>query len=391
MLICIIAGEPSGDALAARLMRSIRALNALETVNFCGVGGENMQKEGLQSLFDISDLSIMGLAEVIPSIPRVLRRIRETAEFIAEKKPDIVITVDSWSFSARVHKRLKKICPDIPRIHYVAPQVWAWKAGRAKTMHDYIDRLLTLFPNEPGYFLPYELQADCVGHSAIENPYLDASPDLFYEKHNIPKEKKIVLLLPGSRHNEVKRLLPVFLRAAALLDKKFDNLLFVLPTVKTVEKEVQNLLTMYGRKDVMVVHEAEDRSLAARAALTAMAASGTVSLELALMKLPHIVAYKVPLLTEIIAHLFVHVRFISLPNLILQSPLIPELIQEDCNPEYIASLLAEYLEGRDSANHLSFQSRAEKLRRLMGLGEVKPSIKAAEIIMEEIRKREEQQ
>ena len=145
MMIYLVAGEPSGDMLGARLMRALKEQK--QNVKFAGVGGENMEKEGMKSLFNISDLAIMGLAEVIPSIPKVLRRIRETVADIEQKKPDVVITIDSWSFSARVHKALRKKGIKVLQMHYVAPQVWAWKKRRARTMYKYIDRLLTLFPN----------------------------------------------------------------------------------------------------------------------------------------------------------------------------------------------------------------------------------------------------
>ncbi len=226
MLIYLIAGEPSGDMLGVRLMRALQAKSA--DIEFAGVGGENMEKAGLKSLFDITDLSIMGLAEVIPSIPKVLRRIKETVADIEQKKPAVVITIDIWSFSARVQKALRKKRIKVLQMHYVAPQVWAWKKGRAKTMYKYIDRLLTLFPNEPAYFTPYRLPTDFVGHPVIESTMINANPADFLQKYNIPAAKKIALLLPGSRHNEVANLLPVFLETAEALRAAHPELCFVL-------------------------------------------------------------------------------------------------------------------------------------------------------------------
>ena len=152
--VYLIAGEPSGDLLGSRLMRALRS-KTKNNVEFFGLGGDTMEAEGLNSLFDISDLAIMGLVEVIPSIPKVLRHIKNTVDDIVRVQPDVVITIDSWSFCARVHKRLRKLKTGIPQIHYVAPQVWAWKKKRARTMYKYIDALMTLLPQEPKYFTPY--------------------------------------------------------------------------------------------------------------------------------------------------------------------------------------------------------------------------------------------
>ena len=157
----LIAGEPSGDALGAKLMEALRRKD--KKARFFGVGGDNMQAEGLNSLFDIKDLAVMGLSEVIPSIPKVLRRIRETVADIIKQQPDVVVTIDSWSFCARIHKRLRKLKLNTLQVHYVAPQVWAWKKKRARTMYKYIDLLLTLFPHEPKYFTPYHLDTVFVG------------------------------------------------------------------------------------------------------------------------------------------------------------------------------------------------------------------------------------
>ena len=206
----LIAGEPSGDALGAKLMQALRLKD--KDAEFFGLGGDGMQVCGLKSLFNISELAIMGLAEVIPSIPRILRRINETVADIQSVRPDVVITIDSWSFSARIHKKLRRLKLDIPQIHYVAPQVWAWKKRRARTMYQYIDLLLTLFPNEPQYFTPYYLETVFVGHPVIEDAVLQGSEKGKFKKASgIPADNKLMLVLPGSRHNEVKHLLPDFL------------------------------------------------------------------------------------------------------------------------------------------------------------------------------------
>lgn len=382
MLVYLIAGEPSGDMLGVRLMRALK--KAEPNIEFAGVGGENMEKAGLKSLFDITDLSIMGLAEVIPSIPKVLRHIKETATDIAAKKPDIVITIDSWSFSARVHKMLRKQKIKVLQMHYVAPQVWAWKKGRAKTMHKYIDRLLTLFPNEPKYFIPYGLQTDFVGHPVIESSMISANGADFRSKYNIPENAKVVLLLPGSRHNEVANLLPVFLETAATLKQQHPELYFVLPTVKTVEKRVKNMLAEKCA-DILVVNTQEDRYAAARTAKMALAASGTVALELAIVDVPHFVAYKAPKITAWFVRHMSNIKYVNLTNLLLDKLVVPELLQEDCNKEKLLQTANQLLDTQSQLYKDELNGFVE-LRKVLCFGEENPSQKAASIILSAIKK-----
>ncbi len=380
MLIYLIAGEPSGDMLGARLMRALK--EKLPNIKFAGVGGDNMEKEGMVSLFDISDLAIMGIVEVIPSIPKVLRRIRETVADIKEKQPDVVITIDSWSFSARVHKALRKKGIKILQMHYVAPQVWAWKKGRAKTMYKYIDHLLTLFPNEPAYFTPYHLPSDFVGHPVIESSMITADKTEFIIKYKIPADKKVVLILPGSRHNEVANLLPIFLDVIAELKKENTKLFFVLPTVKTVEKRVRQIVKEKGL-DILIINTQSERYAAARASIAAIAASGTVALELAVVNVPHLVAYKVPALTAWLARLFTNIKYVNLTNILLDKPIVPELLQENCVKEKIMRTTKELL---DTNSHLyqTEQQGFNELRAKLGMGKEKPSMLAAEIIIQSI-------
>ncbi|MBO5039353.1 MAG: lipid-A-disaccharide synthase [Alphaproteobacteria bacterium] len=375
MLVYLIAGEPSGDTLGAKLMRALK--KADPKIEFAGLGGENMQKEGLNSLFDITDLAIMGLAEVIPSIPKVLKRLKQTVADIKAKQPAAVITIDSWSFSSRVHKALRKDKIDTLQIHYVAPQVWAWKKGRAKTMYKYIDHLLTLFPNEPAYFTPYRLTADCVGHPAIED---------IKQTETKTKENNLILLLPGSRHNEVTRLLPVFLQTAALLKQQNPALEFALPTVKTVETSVRQILKASQMKDIKIINDPLAKKQAFADAHAAIAASGTVSLELALLKIPHIIAYKVAPLTAFIARHFLKIWSVNLPNIILNERVIKEMLQESCTPAALAEAITPYLDNKGKARE-NFLQKMTELHQKLGVGKETPSQKAASIILNKIKER----
>lgn len=382
MLIYLIAGEPSGDMLGARLMRALKEKNP--NIKFSGIGGENMQKEGLKSLFDITDLAIMGLVEVIPSIPKVLRHMKNTINDIINQRPDMVITIDSWSFSARIHKALRKKNIKTFQMHYVAPQVWAWKKRRAKTMYKYIDHLLTLFPNEPQYFIPHKLPTDFVGHPAIESSMLTIKTEEFKEKYNIDANKEIALILPGSRHNEVANLLPTFIETKNELQKKNKNLLFVLPTVSTVEKRVKEMVSKDN--DILVITTQKERYQASRLAKFAIAASGTVALELAIINVPHVVCYKVPKLTAWIAKHFTNIKYINLTNILLDKPIIPELIQEECNKNKILELTEELLDETSSLYNKE-KNGFEELRAKLGVGKQNPSQKASEIILNILKER----
>lgn len=374
----MIAGEPSGDALGGRLMAALKKNDP--NAEFYGIGGDNMQNAGLTSLFNISDLAVMGLAEVIPSIPRILGRINQTIDNIKTIKPDIIITIDSWSFCARIHKKIRKLGLGIPQIHYVAPQVWAWKKKRARTMYKYIDLLLTLFPYEPKYFTPYHLNTVFVGHPVIESAIVNGQNKGYFRKqHCITDNQKLMLVLPGSRHNEVQRLLPDFLEVVDKMHKKHPEYVFAIPTVSTVAQRVKEMVKQSGLP-ILVIEGEEQRHNAFQDAEVAIAASGTVALELAIVNVPHIIAYKVPKLTELIARHCLKIEFVNLTNILLGYEVVPELLQNYCNPDNIISYVEQFI------NHEPLYDRQmegfEKLRRKLGMGEQTPSENACKAIMD---------
>ena len=376
--VYLIAGEPSGDLLGSRLMRALRRKTA-GNVAFFGLGGDTMEAEGLKPLFDISDLAIMGLIEVIPSIPKVLRHIKETVADILRVQPDIVITIDSWSFSARVHQKLRQLKTGIPQLHYVAPQVWAWKKKRAKTMYKYIDALMTLLPQEPKYFTPYHLETVFVGHPVIESEVLQADGNEFRRQYQIPDNKKIITILPGSRHNEVGRLLPVFAEAARRLLAQNPDFYFVIPTVRTVASHVKAEAAKLNLP-LLVVESQQDRYNAFRASSAAIAASGTVALELAICHIPHIIGYKVSPLTAFIADKFLKIQFVNLSNIMLGREVVPELLQEQC----IAGNIVRYI--NELLSHGELYQRQmdgfDKVKALLSNGEQTPSDNAADFILD---------
>ena len=381
MKVYLIAGEPSGDLLGSRLMRAMLA--KCPDVEFYGIGGETMEREGLTSLFDISELAVMGLFEVLPSLPKILRRFSQTIEDIEKIRPDVVITIDSWSFSARIHKLMRRKKLNIPQVHYVAPQVWAWKKKRAKTMYKYIDHLLTLFPYEPKYFTPHKLKTTFVGHPVIESSVLWANGEDFRTRYNIEENSKIMSVLPGSRHTEVSRLLPVFLNVVKIIKEKHKDFCFVIPTVSTVEDRVRKMVEESGL-DIIVVNNESDRHDAFCASDVAIAASGTVALELAMVDVPHIVAYKLAPLSAWLARHFLKIQFVNLSNILLGREIVPELLQENCNEDKILYYVDELLKKQSLYDRQ--QEGFQKVKEVLGLGEQTPSANACDVIFDLIKK-----
>ena len=376
MKIYLIAGEPSGDLLGSRLMRAMIAKNP--EVEFYGIGGETMEREGMKSLFDISELAVMGLLEVLPSLPKILKRFSQTIADIERVKPDVVVTIDSWSFSARIHKLMRRKKMNIPQVHYVAPQVWAWKKKRAKTMYKYIDHLLTLFPYEPKYFTPHKLPTTFVGHPVIESSVLWASGEDFRTRFNIEENSRVIAVLPGSRHTEVSRLLPVFLNVVRKLKEKYPDLCFVVPTVQTVEDRVKQMCQESGLP-IIVVNNESDRHDAFCASEVAIAASGTVALELAMIDVPHIIAYKLSAMSAWLARHFLKIQFVNLSNILLGREIIPELLQENCNEENILYHVEGLL--KKEAVYDRQVKGFPKVKELLGVGEQTPSANACDVIL----------
>ena len=371
-LIYIIAGEPSGDLLAARLMTALKQL-ADHSVRFAGIGGEAMRAEGLESLFPQADLAVMGFAEVVPRIPRILARLRQTLGDIEAKQPALIITVDSWGFTGRVAKALKEKGSTIPRLHYVAPMVWAWKEKRARSLAKYVDRLLCLLPNEPAYFARHGLKAVHVGHSVLERLGEQGDGKGFRRRHDIPADAPLLCVLPGSRSSETSRLLPVFAETAERMAERFSGLRLVIPTVETVSETVRRAVAGWKVPAVVVGNEEKWDAFASSGA--ALAASGTVALELAVSSVPMVIAYRVAPLTAMLARRLLTIRYVCLLNLLVDRPVVPELLQEKCTPGGLTEALIPLMtDGPERRKQL--EGCAEALKAL-GVEGDKPSLRAA--------------
>ncbi|MBQ4471738.1 MAG: lipid-A-disaccharide synthase [Alphaproteobacteria bacterium] len=342
--VYLIAGEPSGDLLGARVMTALKKLSP--DVQIFGVGGESMETAGLKSLFNIKDLAVMGLFEVIPHLPKILAHFVEIQADIERIKPDIIMTIDSYSFSIRVHKMLKRANCSIPHVHLVAPQVWAWNKGRAKKIGHFVDHLFCLLPNEPGYFAPYGMPTTFVGHPVIEGGADKGDAKAFRTKHNIPTDKRIICLLPGSRSNEINYLLKDFMHATENLLATNPDLFVVIPTVQTVQDKITQQTKDWAVPHIIVTGEKE-RYDAFAASVAAIAASGTVSLELALAGVPHLIAYKMNPITAALARRVLKIKYVNLLNLLENTEIIPELLQENCTVPKITETMRLLLQGQN--------------------------------------------
>jgi len=363
--IFLIAGEPSGDALGAELMAALkRQTNG--RIRFSGIGGAGMTAQGLASLFPMEELSMMGLLEILPRAPRLLRRIGETVGAIERSRPNAVVTIDAPGFCFRVAARLKKLkrAANIPVIHYVAPQVWAWRKGRARKLPRLADHLLTLLPFEPPYFEIHGLDCTFVGHPAATGAARGKGP-AFRARHGIAAADKLLCLLPGSRAGEVSRLLPIYRDTAVRLGSEFPGLRLVVAAAAPVAGQIAAAVSNWPLP--VVIARKDERYDAMSAADIALAASGTVTLEVAREGTPMVVAYRMNPVTAWLARLLVRIKYVTLINLVLGREAIPELLLEDCTAHALATALGRLLrdEGARSAQRTAM---AEALRRLAGPG-----------------------
>lgn len=378
LTIMLVVGEPSGDALGAQLIAALRELSG-GTVRLVGVGGPAMAAEGFTSLFPIDDTAVMGLKEVVPRIPKILRRVREAAEFAARVRPDLAVMIDSPDFTHRVAARIKKLAPDIRVVNYVAPQVWASRPYRAVKMRRWFDHVLALLPFEAPFFESKGLPAAFVGHPVIERKALMTGGAGFRERHGIPPNAKLLLVLPGSRLSEIRFILPAFSQAAHLIAARVPGLKIVVPTVPNVAQRVRDAVLQWSIP-ALVIDGLDEKFAAFDAADAALAASGTVTTELALAGVPMVVAYKLGALTAALARPFVKAPHITIANLILGRRAIPEFVQEQATPQRLADEIIRLLTNKAAARK-QVDEIAEAMAAL-GVGGDKPSRRAARTILE---------
>ncbi|MBN8874588.1 MAG: lipid-A-disaccharide synthase [Rhodospirillales bacterium] len=374
--VYLIAGEQSGDVLGGRLMRALAA--SRPDLRFVGIGGANMAAEGLDSLFPMRELALMGLLEVLPQLRRLRARLGQTVADIADRRPDVVVTIDAPSFTHRVLRRIAPL--GIPRAHYVAPQVWAWREGRVKHYPGLWERLLCLLPFEPDFFARHGLPAAFVGHPVLESGADTGDAARFRARHALPPEARLVTFMPGSRRTEVSRLLPVL---EATLRRLPPGIVPVVPIAAPVAEAVRAGTTDWPVAPILVTENTEkhDAFAASAAALTK---SGTSTLELALAGVPMVVTYRVNPLSAAIARRLIKVRYASILNIIAGQAVVPELLQQESTPDGLAGVLRGLLD--DPAQAAAQRAAvAGPLASLRPAGGVLPSEAAAREVLSLLR------
>jgi lipid-A-disaccharide synthase len=382
MKVYMIAGEVSGDKLGTALMKGLKSLSDAP-IEFHGVGGAGMQAEGLASQFPMDELSVMGIAEVLPKYFHLKRRIRECAEAILALKPDVLITIDSPDFCLRVAK-LVRAQSDIRIVHYVAPSVWAWRPGRAAKMARHVDQVLALLPFEPPYMEAAGMRCDFVGHPVVNEPVASDAEAAAWRSAAGVGDAPLIMVLPGSRRSEVTRLLPIFIPVMEQLQALRPDLQFVLPAAAPVAGLVAEQIAGMARKPHLIdpsglssEEAAAQKRAAFRAADVALAASGTVSLELAASETPMVIAYDVSWLSRKILKRMLQIDTVTLVNLVSDTRVVPEFIAEECTPENIVPALLDVLDQPDA------QKAAVTLTmQRLGRGAEDPGLRAARAVLD---------
>ena len=375
----LVAGEHSGDRLGAGLLRALR--ERAPDASFAGVGGEDMEAAGLRSLFPMTDIAVNGVLPVVARLPTLLRRIRETAAATVAAKPDGLVVIDSPDFTHRVARRVRAADPAIPIVDLVSPTVWAWRPGRAAAMRAYVDHLLALLPFEPAAHRRLGgPPCTYMGHPLVERLGV-LRPD---PADRAARSRPVLLVLPGSRRSEIRRLLAIFGETLRRAADAVPDLEAVLPAVDDLAGDIRAAVASWPVKPRVVTGEA-DKFAAFRQARAALAASGTVTLELALAGVPMAVAYRVSPL-EWQGRFVVKVPSIVLPNLVLGENVIPEFLQDACDPEALARVLVALLgDTAQRAEQVAAFARVEAAMRIEP--GTTPSLKAADIVLSCIGRR----
>ena len=377
--VFLVAGEASGDRLGAALMAGLKTLADVE---FSGVGGPLMQAEGMQSQFEMDELSVMGLVEVLPRYFHLKRRIADTAAAVLEAQPDVLITIDSPDFCLRVARIVKDVS-DIRTVHYVAPSVWAWRPKRAAKMAKVVDHVLALLPFEPPYMEAAGMRCDFVGHPVVTEPVADAAAQAAFRAAHGIGDAPILLVLPGSRKGEVTRLGPIFGAALGPVLGAHPDLRLVVPTTGNVTQLVRDISANWPQTPLILGPEGQsvaaykaEKSAAFAAADAALAASGTVSLELAAVRTPMVIAYDVNWLSRQIIKRLLLVDTTTLVNLVSDTRDVPECNGAACTADNIAREMLNVLADPSAQNHAM-----DLTMEWLGRGGEAPGLRAARAVL----------
>jgi lipid-A-disaccharide synthase len=374
--VFLVAGEESGDRLGAALIAAIKRRS--QGARFSGVGGAHMADEGVHSLFPLGDLAIVGFAAIPARLPKILAHIREAADAVVAARPDVLVIIDSPEFTHRVARRVRASAPAIPIVDYVCPSVWAWRPGRARAMRSYVDHVLALLPFEPAVMRRLGGPAcTFVGHPLSER--VESLRPNAEEARRRLGDPPLLLVLPGSRSGEIRRMAEVFGDAVAKVADRVGALKVVVPAVPRLADTVRTAIASW-RVPARVVTDSSEKDAAFRTARAALSKSGTSTLELAVAGVPMVAAYKVSLLEELIGRMFIRVQSYILANLALGENVVPEFLQRDCTAEHLAEALLRVL-GETPERQRQVEAFG-RLDGLMDIGKAAPSDRAATVVLE---------
>lgn len=377
--VMIAAGEISGDKLGADLMKSLRVLRP--DIQISGLGGPDMEAQGLQSLFPIDVIAVMGIGEILSRLRPILRRIAEMVAYVVEQNPDMLVLIDSPEFMHRVAHKVKQKKPNLLIVDYVAPQVWGWRQGRVKKMRAYFDHVLAVLPFEASVFNSLEgLESTYVGHPAIMRMGKASQGKAFRKKYMIEKDQRLIAVVPGSRMSEVKRMMGPFAETVKRVSSEFKDLRFIIPVVPHLKDFIEEAVAGWNIPPLLIYDE-EDKLGLFHASHAALITSGTVSLELGLVGLPMIVGYRMGRFIEFIALRILQVPSVVQPNLILDRPVVPEFLGSRCHPDLLTPALISLIENERQIRDFQVQG-LDEMRQLMQLKNGTPSENAALKILE---------
>ena len=339
--IFVLTGEPSGDKLAAKVISKLKIKDP--SINYLCLGGEELKSLGINSISNLSEVTYLGFTRVILNLFKIKRKINETAQKILEFNPDILFSVDSPDFTLRVAEKVKNKSPDIKTIHFVAPQVWVWREGRVKKIKKFIDHILLLFKFEKKYWEKENVSCEFVGHPLLEN-----NKEVKIELNQvIKKNKAIISIFPGSRDSEVKKLTPILLEFIKLMNKKYEDFLYVFHSTKAQRSNLENIINKSQINNTEIISDEKIKDHILKKSIFAVSKSGTISLEISKRKIPSIIIYKMNFINFLIVKMLVKIKYANILNIAAGQMIIPELLQSKCNSKQIYKLVSSFLEDQN--------------------------------------------
>ena len=339
--IFILTGEPSGDKLASKVIKSLKRSQL--DIEFLSVGGEHLKALNIKSLYSLKEITYLGVTKVLLNIFEIKRKINETVKEIVKFKPDILFSVDSPDFTLRVSKEVKKINPNIKTIHLVAPQVWVWRKKRIKKLKSFLDHILLLFPFEKQYFDKEKINSTFIGHPLLESDN-KSKVDI---SQIINEKKKIFSIFPGSRLSEINTLTPILFNFIKLMNRKYEDLFFIFHSTTEHIKQIQELIINEKINNCGAIADVKIKSQILKSSLFAVAKSGTVSLEICNEKVPSVIIYKMNIINFFIVKMLVKVKYANIINIAANKEIIPELLQSKCNSTNIFNIVNRLLSNKD--------------------------------------------